>query len=332
MSQLSGAPVRVQLMRWDEMGWNQTTPGSLMDIRAGIDAKGNIVGWDLAQFYPQYKRETTQTSSELAGMALFPSIVGGQNWPGPQYKIPSNRYLLKSIPLLNNWIKADWMRMGNGPHATFAGEQLIDELANAANMDPVAFRIQNVTDAATRAPLLALLDAVTSAAKWQPKVSGSNLSTENVVVGRGVSWSAPAAAITDITVNRKTGKVTVEHIYQAFSAGLIVYPDGVANQMIGGITQILSRLLTEQYRYNRTNVTSLDFVSYPLLRFKDAPKVTPIVVQRKDAPPDGVGEPVTIAAAAAVANAFFDATGVRMRTAPFTPVRVRAALRAAGVA
>jgi nicotinate dehydrogenase subunit B len=177
-----------------------------------------------------------------------------------------------------------------------------------------------------------VLHAVTDAAQWQPKVSGSNVSNATVVSGRGVSWGAQAAAIADITVNKKTGKVTVKHIYQAFTAGLIVYPGGVENQMVGGITQILSRLLTEQYRYSKTNVTSLDWVSYPILRFKDAPKVTPIVVQLPNATPQGVGEPVTVAAAAAVANAFFDATGVRMRTAPFTPARVRAALKAAGVA
>jgi CO/xanthine dehydrogenase Mo-binding subunit len=96
--------------------------------------------------------------------------------------------------------------------------------------------------------------------------------------------------------------------------------------------QNISRLLTEQLRFGRANVTSSDFVTYPLLRFKDAPKMTTIILQEKDVQPTGVGEPVSEAPAAAVANAFFDATGVRMRTAPFTPARVRAALKAAGVA
>jgi CO/xanthine dehydrogenase Mo-binding subunit len=145
-----------------------------------------------------------------------------------------------------------------------------------------------------------------------------------------VSISNGAAAV--IEVNKRTGKITVKHVYQAFSAGLSVHPGGVENQMVSGTVQIISRLLIEQLRYSKTNVTSADFVIYPLLRFVDAPKVTTILVQRTDVQPIGVGEPVTEARAAAVANAFFDATGVRMRTAPFTPGRVRAALEAAGVA
>jgi CO/xanthine dehydrogenase Mo-binding subunit len=137
------------------------------------------------------------------------------------------------------------------------------------------------------------------------------------------------AAIADVSVNKKTGKITVTHIYQAFSAGLAVYPGGIENQLVGGVTQILSRLLVEQMRYTLKQVTRVDFVSYPLLRFKDAPKITPIILQRTDQQPVGVGEPVTGVAPAAVANAFFDATGVRMRTAPLTSSRVRAALKAA---
>jgi nicotinate dehydrogenase subunit B len=133
-------------------------------------------------------------------------------------------------------------------------------------------------------------------------------------------------------VNKKTGKVTVKHVYGAFSAGLLISPGLVENQLSGGIVQIVSRLMTEKLRYSTTNVTSSDFVSYPILRFADSPKVTPIVLQYMNAVPQGVGEPVTVATAAAVANAFFDATGVRLRTAPFTPARVREVLKPAGVA
>jgi CO/xanthine dehydrogenase Mo-binding subunit len=123
----------------------------------------------------------------------------------------------------------------------------------------------------------------------------------------------------------------VGHVYQAVSAGLTISPGLVENQIVGGVTQILSRMFGEQYRYGKTRVTSTDFVSYPILRFRDAPDVTPIVIQWSSEPMTrGVGEPVAMAAAAAVANAFFDATGVRLRTAPFTPARVRAVLKAAG--
>jgi CO/xanthine dehydrogenase Mo-binding subunit len=343
-------------MRWDEIGWGQTSPASLMDVRAGIDGNGNLVAFDWTHFYPQYWSNTVQTNAELAGTPIpaTSSGISGNMWPVPMYEVPNVRYLLKSIPLRNNWIKVYWMRAGSAPHATFAGEQVMDELARAANMDPVAFRLQNLVhgdptpfpkvlnpnEGQNHSALLAVLDAVTKAANWQPRVPASNLSDANVVRGRGfamsnsdnTSYYAQTAAIADVEVNKKTGKITVKHVYQATSGGLSVGPDLVANQIVGGVTQILSRLLVEQYRYSKTNGLSTDFVSYPILRFKDHPDVTPIVVQRTDDQPRGIAEPVAVPAAAAVANADFDATGVRLYTAPFTPARVRAAFKTAGIA
>jgi len=338
MSQLVGAPVRVQLMRWDEIGWDATAPGTLMQLRAGIDGKGNLVAFEYTHYYPQYENEQVELTAQQVGTPLLPPSISGNFYPGSMYNVPNNRYTLKSIPLPGNWVKVDWMRAGSSPHATFAAEQVIDELAAAAGMDAVAFRRQNVTTTAAAKQLLPVLDAVTAAADWQPKVAGSNRSDATVVSGRGIAWAntygpgEAAAAIADIDVNKKTGKITVKHIYTAYSAGLSVNPGLVENQIVGGTTQIVSRVLVEQYRYSKTNVTSLDFVSYPILRFKDAPQVTPIVVQQTDLPAGPVGEPPTQAAPAAIANAFFDATGVRLRTAPLTPARVRAALTAAGVA
>jgi CO/xanthine dehydrogenase Mo-binding subunit len=344
MSQTVGAPVRVQLMRWDEISWGSTSPGTLLDIRAGVDGKGNLVAMDFTQFYPQYKNDLVQTNAELTGMPLPTpsSSLGGVQLPTWMYNIPNSRYLVKSIPLQGNWIKAHWMRAGSGPHTTWAGEQVIDELAYAAKMDPVAFRTQNAVRgndwlgrSEAHDQLLAVLNAVTQAANWQPRVMASNLSDANVVTGRGVAWSnadnpatyAQTAAVADVEVNKKTGKITVKHVYQAVSAGLAVSIGGIENQIVGGVTQVISRMLVEQYRYSKTHVTSSDFVTYPILRFKDTPHVTPIVIQWTSNPfTAGVGEPVAMAAAAAVANAFFDATGVRLRTAPFTPARVRAAL------
>jgi CO/xanthine dehydrogenase Mo-binding subunit len=189
-----------------------------------------------------------------------------------------------------------------------------------------------------REPLLAVLNAVTAAAKWEPRVTASKLSSGTIVSGRGIAWGnvdkigVPTAVIADVQVDKNTGKIGVRHVYHAFSGGLSVYPGGVENQIVGGTVQIIGRLLTEQLRFSRASVTSGDFVTYPMLRFNDAPKVTAILLQRKDAQPDYIGEPVATTAAAAVANAFFDATGVRMLTAPLTPARVRAALKAAGVA
>jgi CO/xanthine dehydrogenase Mo-binding subunit len=254
------------------------------------------------------------------------------------YNVPNTRYVVKTVPLQGNWIKADWMRAGSSPHATFAAEQVIDELARTAGIDTVAFRRQNVTQGAMKDRLLAVLDAVTQAAGWKPQVGPAKPAAGNVVTGRGIAWSnvygpsIQVAAIADVEVNKKTGKITVKHIYAAMSAGMSVNPGLVENQLVGGVTQITSRVLVEEMRFSKSNVVSSDFATYPILRFKDAPNVTPIVVQRMDVQPQGVGEPTTIAAPAAIANAFYDATGVRLRQAPLTPGRVRAALKAAGVA
>ena len=307
MSQEVGAPVRVQLMRWDEIGWGAVSPSSLIDMKAGVDAKGNIVAFDFTHFYPQYKSDLVQTNAELTGVPqpTPSSTISGQYWPGPMYNLPNSRYLVKSIPLQNNWFKTYWMRAGSAPHTTFASEQVMDDLAHAAGLDPVAFRIQNVNQGndwlgkgQSHDQLLAVLNAVAKAANWQPRVSGSSLSKDEVVTGRGVAWSnvdspktyAQTAVIADVEVNKKTGKITVKHVYHALSVGLAVSIGGIENQIVGGTTQILSRLLVEKYRYSKTRVTSTDFVSYPILRFKDAPMVTPIVLQWTQAPfTGGVG-------------------------------------------
>ena len=217
-------------------------------------------------------------------------------------------------------------------------------------MDPVAFRIQNVvqgndwTQGQRHDQLLAVLNTVTKSANWQPKVAASNLSDANIVSGRGIAWedihhpvtNGLTATIADVEVNKKTGKVAVKHIYQAGVTGLAVYPGGIENQISGGTIQAVSWTMAEQLRFSKTNVASTDFVSYPLLRFKDSPKVTVNVLQWDTYSPNpytaGFGEDGVVGPPAAIANAFFDATGVRMRTPPFTPVRVRAALKAAGVA
>jgi CO/xanthine dehydrogenase Mo-binding subunit len=335
LSQLAGSPVRLQMMRWDEIGWGNSGPGTLVDLRAGIDTNGKIVAYEVTQFYPQYKGGE-ETSGQLSGLTPSTrSSMQGNYYPGPMYDVPNASYLNKSIPTAGTWFKTAWFRAGSGPSTAFAGEQVIDELAKAANMDPVAFRLHNLRGGEMRTHLEAVANAVTRAAKWQPGVAASQLSSSNVARGRGFAWSYTqntlgAAAIADVEVNKRTGKVTVKHVYEAFSPGLVINPALVENQIIGSVTQVVSRLLVEQLRYSKSSVTSSDFVTYPMLRIMDAPRVTPIAVNFPDAQARGVGEPPTVPVPAAVANAVFDATGVRLKSAPFTPARVRAALRAAG--
>jgi CO/xanthine dehydrogenase Mo-binding subunit len=202
-------------------------------------------------------------------------------------------------------------------------------------MDPVAFRTNNIdaTDANGGARWIAVLSAVAHAAGWKPKAAASNLRRGTIVTGRGVAIGGFANTMTaiaaDITVNKKTGKITVDHLYAAQDAGTTVNPASVENQIEGCLVQGTSRALLEEVRFNRVRQSSLDWVSYPILRMMDAPAVTPIVVQRLDQPAGGSGEPTTAAVSAAIANAFFDATGVRLFRAPMSPAYVRKALASA---
>ncbi len=245
------------------------------------------------------------------------------------------------------------------------------------------FRMQNIatlaSDQALGLPALTYdrwiktLTLVGQMANWQPKVAASNLQSGNIVTGRGVAVGSYAstmvAEVADVTVNKKTGKITCNHVYCAQDTGLSVYPGGVENQAVGSIVQGASRALWEEVTFNKSNVTSLDWVTYPIMRFQDAPKITFQIIQRTDIPnapatggipgsgsapgvaltpggptvvptttaasgvyASGSGEPPQSCIGAAIANAFFDATGVRIREAPMTPARVRATLKAAGVA
>jgi CO/xanthine dehydrogenase Mo-binding subunit len=247
------------------------------------------------------------------------------------YVIPNKRLTGKTLPLYEGYFKVGSLRNPRGPETSFAAEQLIDELAHGAGMDPIAFRRLNITDDRWLGPM----NAAVQAANWQPRVAASNLSSANVVKGRGFAFgrhgsAAYAAAVADVEVNKRTGKILVTHIYSALDAGLAVSPSLIENQIVGAAIQGVSRALHEGVRFNKTSVTSLDWVTYPILRFQDTPKVTTAVVQRKEHLPLGTGESPHPPIAPAIANAFFDATGVRIRESPMTPARVRAVLAARG--
>jgi CO/xanthine dehydrogenase Mo-binding subunit len=342
-------------MRWDEHGYDNYGPAQLMDIRGGIDANGTIVASDYTGFQIPYF--TTTPTQELAGLPVQVSTTQSADTSntGTQYSIANRRVTTKLLPLKDNYFKTTYLRAPLAPQSLFGYEQMVDELAHAANMDPVAFRLHNITSNAVEAQrgLPAtwdrwknVLEAVTKLAKWQPKVAAAKIGSGTVLSGRGIALGGfagtMAGIVADIQVNRKTGKITVNHMYGAQDTGLTVYPGGIENQAVGSITQGVSRALSEEVTFDKGRVTSLDWVGYPILRFKDAPLVDFTYVQRTDIPDvptstvaasgvlaTGSGEPPTAPVAAAIANAFFDATGVRIREAPMTPARVRAVLKAA---
>jgi CO/xanthine dehydrogenase Mo-binding subunit len=317
-----------------------------------VDSSGNLVAFEYTQFGIPYFT-TNHTQQQVTGQAVY-STSGNVDTTisGSQYNIPNRKVIAKSLPLQDNYFKTTFLRAPVAPQSAFAAEQLVDELAYAAKMDPVAFRLKNIATPTSPVPDVAerwknALQGVAKLANWQSKVAASNLSSANVVSGRGVAFgqfaNSRVAAVADIEVNKKTGKITVKHVYVASDAGLVVYPDGMHNNEEGAIMQGVSKSLVEQLVFNNKGVTSLDWVSYPMIRFKDAPKITLEALQRTDVPINdttsvatggsrstGSGEPGLVPVVPAIANAFFDATGVRIREAPMTPGRVRAVLAAAG--
>jgi len=352
LSALTGKPVRLQWMRWDEHGYDNYGPAQLTDIRAGIDAKGNITAFEFTGIGIPYW--TTPTAGQQAGIAPQFATTGPLDTTisGTQYNVPNWRLVGKSLPLQNNYFKVSFLRAPNAPQSGFAAEQAVDELAYMAKMDPVAFRLQNIATPTSNAGQAGfdvaqrwknVLTAAAKDANWQPKVAASSLGSGNVLSGRGVALgyyaNTMSCCVADITVNKKTGKIVAKTLHVAGDAGLIVYPEGSENNEEGAAVQGLSRAITEEVTFNNKHVTSLDWVTYPMLRFKDTPKVFIHGLSRTDVPDPadgagsrttGSGEPALAPVAAAVANAFFDATGVRIYEAPMSPARVRATLKAAG--
>jgi CO/xanthine dehydrogenase Mo-binding subunit len=359
ISKAINKPVRMQWMRWDQHGWDETGPAALWDVKAGVDATGKIVGTDWTTY--GQAGTSVKTIEELLGTAVWPAVPGNGG-PTPSdtlYAIPARRVLAKSQPLYGNAFKSSPLRAPNAPQSYFASEQLADELAYAAGMDPIAFRRLNLdTSSVTGQRWLSVLNAATEAAGWKSKVAASALASGDVVTGRGFGFGTFASTqigmVADVEVTKSTGKIVAKHLYIAQNNGVTAGPQLVTNQMSGAAIQGLSRAMYEQLAFTKDRITSIDWVTYPILRFKDSPTVTLINVHPNKAtvviPGDesidvragntaaaaagwnatGSGEPPTAAVGSAVANAFFDATGVRIRQAPMTPAHARAALKAAG--
>src|SRR5581483_11795964 len=253
MSKLAGAPVRVQLMRWDEHGWNAYGPAQLMDMRVGADANGKLLAYDytlLAQ--PGTSLDMTQ---ELIGSLVYGQKVlstassiyptpgtANPNTPntGPMYEGPTlaKRLVGKTLPLFQGYFQNGALRDPAGPQTSFASEQAIDELAYELKMDPIEFRRKNITDERW----LGVLNAAVQAAKWQPRVANSVKQSGDVVKGRGFGFgrhgtAAYSAAVVEVEVNKKTGVITAKHVYNAMDAGLSVGLELVENQMLGASIQ-----------------------------------------------------------------------------------------------
>ena len=332
MSQAVGKPVRVQFMRSDELGWDDYGPAHLADVRAGIDAGGKLVayeyhGWQHGWVVNETTHELAQLTPPKERTTGAGSIPVNRMSTGSMYAVANRRVVSHAVPMVG-YLKGAPLRSPLDLSFAFASEQTIDELAAMAKIDPLEFRRNNIGDARW----LGVLNAAAAAAAWKPKVAASVLSDAEVVSGRGIALGTHhvsyGAAVADIEVNRRTGNIVATHVYGALDAGQVINPALVENQIVGQAIQATSRVLKEEVTFDKSGVTSLDWVSYPVLRFAEHPHVTAVVVQRLDEPSTGAGEEVMGATAAAIANAFFDATRMRLRQYPMTPERVKAALAA----
>ena len=330
-----GKPVRVQWSRADEHGWDPKGPPTLIDIRASVDAAGNVTAWDSDFFIPQQTAggfNVPLVAAALSGMPVDDHIAPGnifQNSAIP-YKFPNVRtvcHRLDTTPFRPSWIRTPG-RMQN----TYANECFIDELAAAAKADPIEFRLKYLDANDKRG--LETLDRVAALANWQRRPSPGPAPSGDVATGRGVSYvkyelaRTYVAIVAEVEVNRKTGQIRVPRVYLAHDCGQIINPDGLKNQLEGNVIQTVSRTLLEELKFDRSMVTSLDWESYPILKMPDVPDIVMDLIDRPTERPWGAGEPSAAVVPSAISNAVFDAVGVRLRSIPYTPDKVMAALKA----
>ena len=329
LSRAIGKPVRVQWMRHDEHGWDPKGPPCIIDLEGGLDADGNIVAWH-SEFWMlnRIPGSVPMLGASLAGLPQpdgFLEPGGVQGNAVPLYEIPNVRVLLHRLsqPI----IRSSPIRSPGKVQNMFANECFMDELAAAAGADPLEFRLRTLSDKRGRA----VLNKAAEIAGWTPRPSRRDR-TAPVAEGRGLAYigygdgrRARVAAIADVTVDRNSGEIRVRRVVVVHDCGLIINPDGVKNQVEGSVIQTLSRTLKEELIFDRDRVTSTDWLSYPILTFPDIPEVEVHLIDQPNEPAVGAGEPTASIIPAMVGNAVFDAIGVRLRTAPFTPERVKAA-------
>ena len=333
MSRAVGRPVRVQWMREDEHGWEPKGPPQLITIRSGLDGQGKITAWDYVE------RTLPWTDARLSPMlasrqtGIKPDefgFVGGAT-DGIPYSFENRKAAAAAIPWM---MTPNPLRTGNlrAPYAQgrcFACESQMDEMAAAAGIDPVEFRLRYLGGNKRAADVLR---AAANKAGWQARVSRARGGSGNIATGRGVAMSGLAgtvvAQVADVEVDKSSGKVTVKKVTVAHDCGIIVNPDGLSNQIEGNVIQGSSRALMEEVDFDSAGVKNLNWNSYPIIRFREVPDVDIVLINQPEMQPMGGGEASSTATGAAIANAVFDAVGVRLRQAPFTPERVLRALRA----
>jgi CO/xanthine dehydrogenase Mo-binding subunit len=328
-------PVRVQWMRADEFLWEPFGPAMVMKARAALSPDGRIADWN----YDVWSNTHSTRPSEPGGVNLLASWYlaepqrpapprmqpqpngGGDRNAVPLYDFPRQRitnHLISEMPL-----RVSALRTLGAYANVFAMESFMDELALLANADPVAFRLAHLKDARARA----VIEAVAKKAGWKPGARGEGGKGRGIGFAKYKNLATYVAVIADVEIDRTSGRIAVPRVYAAVDAGQIINPDGLENQIEGGIVQSMSWTLKEEVKFDSNEISSRDWATYPILTMPEVPSVEIELIDRPDERSLGAGEAAQGPAAAAIANAFAAATGKRLRDLPLTPARVKAALQ-----
>ncbi|ACA92641.1 MULTISPECIES: xanthine dehydrogenase family protein molybdopterin-binding subunit [Burkholderia cepacia complex] len=340
LSRAVGRPVRVQLSRADEHLWEPKGAGQSMQVTGTVTRDGRLLGYDFTTRYPS--NDAPLLAALLTGaIAPEPRVfeMGDRTAVSP-YVSPHRRFVCEDLAPL---VRASWLRGVSALPNSFAHDAFVDECAALTGVDPLAFRLRHLQD--TRA--IELLQAVAERAGWTPRVprppdERDQHDEARLVRGRGIAYAryvhsrfpgfgaAWSAWIVDLSVDRVSGEIRIERVTVGQDTGTMINPDGVRHQIHGNVIQVLSRTLKERVRFADGKVASREWASYPILTFAEVPDVDVVLMPRQGEPPLGAGESASVPGPAAVANALFDAAGVRFYAPPFTPETVRAGLREAG--
>jgi nicotinate dehydrogenase subunit B len=334
LSRAVGQPVRVQLSREDEHLWEPKGTGQVVKVTGTVTHDGQLLGYDFSTRYPSNDAPLLAlllTGEEAPDARVFE--MGDRTAVSP-YASPNRRFVCEDLASI---VRASWLRGVSALPNSFAHDAFADECAALTHTDPLEFRIRHLKD--TRA--IELLVATGERAGWKPRPS--RIEKEGQLVrGRGIAYArynhsrfpgfgaAWAVWIVDLAVDRLTGEVKVERVTIGQDTGTLINPDGVRHQIHGNVIQILSRSLKERVRFRDGKVAAREWSSYPILTFAEVPIVDVLLMPRQGEPPLGAGESASVPGPAALANAIFDATGVRFFAPPFTPETIRAGLKAAG--
>ncbi|VVP02364.1 Nicotinate dehydrogenase subunit B [Pseudomonas fluorescens] len=333
LSRAVGLPVRVQLTREQEHVWEPKGTAQLMEVDGGINADGGVAGYDFQTSYPSNGAPTLALLLTGRVEPVAAMFEMGDRTSIPPYDFEHMRVSVNDMAPI---VRASWMRGVSALPNTFAHESYIDELAFAAGVDPVEYRLRYLNDERASD----LVKATAARAEWTPRTQPMQIpEQDNILRGRGFAYAryihskfpgfgaAWAAWVADVAVDKRSGEVSVTRVVIGHDAGMMINPAGVQHQIHGNVIQSTSRVLKERVTFEESAVASKEWGGYPILTFPQVPEIDVLMMPRQNEAPMGAGESAAVPSAAAIANAIYDATGIRFRELPITAERVLAALK-----